>query len=64
VDLYIHFPIRLHGLVINRLSKGTILPTFTLLEVIGCYDGIVSTRREASATYTSSVTARQVCPVF
>jgi hypothetical protein len=26
VDLYIHFPIRLHGVVLNYLSTGTILP--------------------------------------
>jgi hypothetical protein len=26
VDLYIHFPIRLHGVVINYLRSGTTLP--------------------------------------
>jgi hypothetical protein len=26
VDLYIHFPIRLHGIVFNLLSTGTTLP--------------------------------------
>jgi hypothetical protein len=26
VDLYIHSPIRLHGIVLNKLSTGTTLP--------------------------------------
>jgi hypothetical protein len=26
MDLYIHSPIRLHGIVLNTLSTGTILP--------------------------------------
>jgi hypothetical protein len=26
MDLYIHSPIRLHGVVLNSLSTGTILP--------------------------------------
>jgi hypothetical protein len=26
VDMYIRFPIRLHGLMLNQLSTGTILP--------------------------------------
>jgi hypothetical protein len=30
MDLYIHSPIRLHGVVLNQLSTGVILP-FTLL---------------------------------
>jgi hypothetical protein len=31
VDLYIHFPIRPHGVVLNSLSTGTTLPfTFSL----------------------------------
>jgi hypothetical protein len=29
VDLYIHSPIRLHGIVLNWLSAGTTLPFFT-----------------------------------
>jgi hypothetical protein len=29
VDLYIHSPIRLHGVVLNYLSTGTTLPFFT-----------------------------------
>jgi hypothetical protein len=28
VDLYIHFPIRLHGVVLNKLSTGTTLPYY------------------------------------
>jgi hypothetical protein len=33
VDLYIHSPIRLHGVVLNYLSRGTILP-FTPLSIL------------------------------
>jgi hypothetical protein len=29
VDLYIHYPIRLHGVVLNQLSTGTTLPFTT-----------------------------------
>jgi hypothetical protein len=29
VDLYIHSPIRLHGIVLNSLSTGTALPYLT-----------------------------------
>jgi hypothetical protein len=28
VDLYIHSPIRLHGVMLNQLSTGTTLPFF------------------------------------
>jgi hypothetical protein len=30
MDLYIHFPIRLHGIVLNQLSIGIILPSVLL----------------------------------
>jgi hypothetical protein len=33
MDLYIHSPIRLHGVVLNKLSTGTTLPfTFYIME--------------------------------
>jgi hypothetical protein len=31
VDLYVHSPIRLHGVVLNYLGTGTTLPTFAFI---------------------------------
>jgi hypothetical protein len=33
MDLYIHSPIRLHGVVLNYLSTGTTLPFYTRYDV-------------------------------
>jgi hypothetical protein len=34
VELYFHFSIRLHGVVLNELRTGTILTFFTLIIVV------------------------------
>jgi hypothetical protein len=34
VDLYIHSPMHLHGVMLNYLSTGTTLPLLTLLDAI------------------------------
>jgi hypothetical protein len=34
VDLYIHFPIRLHGVVLNLLSTETTLPVVYLIHIL------------------------------
>jgi hypothetical protein len=39
VELYLHSPIRLHGMVLNRLSRGTIL--LCLKDVEGSGDGLI-----------------------
>jgi hypothetical protein len=38
VDLYIHSPIRLHGVVLNSLSTGTTLPFFLTFYPCECQD--------------------------
>jgi hypothetical protein len=35
VDLYIHSPIRIHGVVLNELSTGTTSPFFTFTVKLG-----------------------------
>jgi hypothetical protein len=53
VDLYIHFPIRHHGVMLNSLSTGTTLPFFTCLK----------TQREFVRTYyseSSAAVAREI----
>jgi hypothetical protein len=50
VDLYVHFPIRLHGVVLNQLSTGSILPLSVglLLMLTQGVENVDSVRIQAS----------------
>jgi vacuolar-type H+-ATPase subunit I/STV1 len=55
VDLYIHSPIRLHGVVLNYLSTGTIVPLPVYILIVSSHLCIVLENGLHLAEFSTSI---------